>query len=584
MTDGPGAPPATQPAPPARSRRDVVHGARTGVELHVASVRGTDLVRDVLRGHEALATFYAGHPFDPDAYRRKADQVRARLPGAARARLAAALQATSPAADQRLSRILDGDGFFVTTGQQTGLFGGPLYTIYKLLTAVRLASALEDTLGVPCLAVFWMASDDHDWLEASQTAVVDAEHELRRIALHNDPEAPPLPMSATRLGDAVLEAVEALEAALPASAFSPGLTGIVRNAYRPGQTMAEAFADLLRGLLGTVDVALLDPASAALKQAARPILATELARASQHARLLVQETARLQEAGYHAQVAVAEDVSNVFFHDESGRDRLVRSGDGWLLRRSRRTLTDAHLTDLLETRPERFSPNVLLRPVVESALLPTLAYVGGPAEIAYFAQIGCLFHVHGVEPPVVFPRFGVTIVEAKIRRLLDKFELGPEDVAQPFHELVTRVLRDELPAGVVEPLGRLRTLLTEEYDRVASAAGQIDPTLHGWIVRNRNAALARVTDTEKKILSHLRKRAAIETGQLRRAATHLYPDGAPQERVLNILPLLGRYGGDLLHDVADAMHVVLDRPAPGWRGVRCPDPDPERLPDPARAE
>ena len=450
---------------------------------------------------------------------------------------------------------------------------------------MRLAQAVEQIVGEPCLAVFWMASDDHDWAEANHTTVLDAQDAPQRIALAAAPDAPPVPMSERLLGDDAVTAVHTLESVMPTSGFSGPVLDLVRQAYRPGGTMASAFAHLLRGLLQHIDVALLDPANPAVKVAARPLLERELRDAEAHARILTRDARRIQDAGYHAQVTIADDAANVFLHDPLGRDRLVRTDGSWTLRRTRRRLSDAEVVSLLDGDPSRFSPNVLLRPVVESALLPAVAYVGGPAEVAYFAQIGCLFAAHGIEPPIVFPRFGVTLVETRIRKLLDKFAIEPADVRQPFHELVTRVLREELPPAVVEPLGRLRASVTHDYDQLADAAADIDPTLLGWVRRNRNAALSRIDATEKKVLSHVRKRSAIETGQLRRAAAHLFPEGVPQERSLNILPFLGRYGDGLLHDIADAMHITLAKPAPAWRGVSCgADSSAAGLPEPERAE
>ncbi|MCI0433040.1 MAG: bacillithiol biosynthesis cysteine-adding enzyme BshC [Gemmatimonadetes bacterium] len=569
MMDGAFAATARTDHEPAGDRRIETFGARTGVELRVEPVAGTDLVRDYIRGAESLAPFYAGHPLDPAAYRRKAEAVRERLPARARAAVADALIPTTPAAAARLERILAGDGFFVTTGQQTALFGGPLYTLYKLLTATRLAAAVENLLGRPCLAVFWMASDDHDWAEANHTSVISHEGELVRIALDAPPDAPPVAMSEHRLGDDVEAALTALEGALPASAFAGPILELARSAYRPGETMGSAFAALLRGLMRETDVALLDPAAPALKRAARPVLHRELERAAPHSRMLASQANRLETAGYPVQVTIADEASNVFLHDALGRDRLVRDGDAWMLRRTRRSLATGELTALLDQDPARFSPNVLLRPVVESALLPTLAYIGGPAELAYFAQIGCLFRAHGIEPPIVFPRFAVTIIEPHVRRLLEKFGLTPEEVRCPFDELVTRIMRDELPPAVSAPLARLRSAITDEYDQLTDTAAGIDPTLRGWVQRNRNEALVRVHATEKKILSHVRRRSAVETAQLRRIAAHLFPDGVPQERALNILPLLGRFGDGLLHDISDAMTVTLDRSAPVWQGADC---------------
>ena len=546
-------------------------GVETGIELRIGSLTGSDLVRDYHAGADALAPFFAGFPFDPDAYRRKAAAVHARLAPADRARVAAALRPTNAAVGVKLERVLAGDGFAVTTGQQAGLFGGPLYTLYKILSAVRLAHAVEAILGVPVVPLFWIAADDHDFAEVDHAFVIDGSNALRRVTLEAPPDAPPVPMSERVSGDAITAALDAFVANLPQSEFAAPLAELLRSTWTPAATMAGAFGDMLAGLLADIDVVLIDASHADLKSAAAPLLLRELEHAASHTAKLRERTDALIARGYHEQVTIATEAANVFYHDVSGRDRLTREDGGWMLRRSKRSISDAELHALVRREPERFSPNVLLRPVVESALVPTLAYVGGPAEISYFAQIGCLFELHGIEPPLVAPRASVTIVEPRVRRVLDKFGLEPSDLMRPFHEVSTQVIHDELPHEVLDPIARLRSAITEHYDRLIEGAATVDPTLRGWVTSVRNQSLGQVDSAEKKITSHLKKRSEIELDQLRKAALSLYPDGAPQERVLNALPLIARYGPGLLRDLLAAASPRLDRPRPAWRGVVCDD-------------
>ncbi len=558
-----------QPARDTRTSRHV--GEETGLELVVRDLSGTGLVRDYLAGAPQLARFYAGFPFDPGAWQRKAAAVHARLDGAKRSRIADAYLPCTERARARLSRVLAGDGLAVTTGQQTGLFGGPLYTIYKILRAVRAAETLEALLEQPVVAVFWLAGDDHDWAEVNHAAVVDGGSELKRIALGDDADAPPVPMSARVLGPDIETAVEALVATLPPTEFAAPLIERVRSAYRPGVTMASAFRELLLGVLREVDVVLLDPAHPAVKRAASPLVLRELEQASTHGAQLAAQSERLVAAGYHAQVTIAPEAANVFLYDDQGRDRLTREEGGWMLRRTKRLLSEEEVQSLVASDPSRFSPNVLLRPVVESALIPTVAYVGGPAEVSYFAQIGCLFEAHGVEPPLVLPRLSLTIVEGRVRKVLDKFGLEPADLTRPFHEVATGVVHGELPDTVTEPLRRLREAAQAEYETLAEGAATIDPTLRNWVIGGRNTLLGQLDGAEKKMTSHLKKKSEVELEQLRKAAVNVFPGGEPQDRVLNILPYLARYGPGLLRDLAAAVGVQLDRAVPGWTGVVCDD-------------
>lgn len=551
---------------------ELAYGPRTGVELHVAPAPGSRLVRDLLDGSPALADFYAAHPFDADAYRRKAAAVHARLPAAKRNLLRDALRPSNERARAKLDRVLDGEGVLVTTGQQAGLFGGPTYTVSKILSAIRLAESLEPILGEPCLAVFWVASDDHDWEEVDHTLLLDAEQRVCRVTLDARAGAPDVPMSERRLGEEIEKALTEFIERLPRSEFADSVAELLRSAYHAGTTMSQAFGDLLHGLFRDMDVAFIDPSAPALKKAAAPIMAEELRRTEAHAKLLARQSERLVAAGYHAQVAVVEDAANVFFHDPEGRERLVRDGEAWLLRRTKRTITGSEVLRLLESEPTRFSPNVFLRPVVESAVLPTVAYLGGPAEMAYFAQLGCLFPAHGIEPPIAVPRFSVTVVEGKVRKVLERFDLTLDDFRAPLHELTTRIIRDGLPDDVKEPLEALERTIRREYERLGRGAETIDPTLGGWLASQRNTLLGQLQAAEKKITSHRKKRSEIETEQLRKAASNLQPDGIAQERALNALPLVARYGAGILADMAEAIQYPIPGASkPGWNGVRCDD-------------
>ncbi len=547
----------------------VTEAVATGrLEVRVSPLAAPDLVRDYLAGSGTAAQYFASHPHDPAAYRRKTQEVADRLPRERRHAVAQAIRATSAGAAARLERILDGDGVFVTTGQQAVLFGGPLYTVHKALAAVCLARTLESVLERPVAPLFWVAADDHDWAEVNHTFVLTPQNELRRIELEDDQGAPADPMSVRALGPTVELALREMKALLPDTEFAGPLRDLLDRAYQPGRSMASAFEDLLASLFADFGLLIVNPADPAVKAHAAPILAKELEQAASHTEMLLRQAQSLVSSGYHAQVTISPDAANVLMHDDHGRDRLVREDGAWILRRSRRTLTHEELLARLEADPVAFSPNVLLRPVVESALLPTIAYVGGPAEVSYFAQIGCLFAAHGVEPPVVFPRFTVTLVESKVRKVLDKFGMQVDAFGRPFHEVAAQLARDEMPAEVRSSLETLRIALRSGYDRLSASAGQIDPTLVGWLEGLRNNALGQTDSAEKKITWHLKKKSEVEIEQLRKAAINLFPEGSPQERVLNPFPYLARYGPELLQQVMNALPLELGSSAPGWTSAR----------------
>lgn len=542
--------------------------AQLNVEIVATGLFGGGrLVQDYRSGAPALAPFFTGHFGDITAYRRKAAEVDARFDRAAGAALAAVIRPLGDAAD-RLRAVLSGDGYFVTTGQQPALFGGPLYCLYKALAAIRLATALERHLDKPVLALFWIGADDHDWDEASNAVTIDAQNYVRRVTVAADADAVPLPLSERRWGADVTRAVAEFSELLPRTEFSEHVVAHLQRAYSPAATVADSFAATLELLLHDQRLAVISSAAPELRRAAAPVLRASIEQVADHAARLARQTQRLLDAGYHTQVTVAPGASNVMLLDEYGRDRLVRSDGGWRTRREKRPLSEAELLALLARAPEQFSPNVLLRPVVESATLPTIAYVAGPGEVGYHAQIGCLFAAYGMLPPVVVPRPSITIVEAKVRKVLDKLDLAPAVFGRPFHELVTAAIRQEMPDDVAAALRGIRAAVQAGYETLTEAASRIDPTLAGPLTAARNSSLAQLNDVEKKITAHLRQRNDILVEQLRKAAANLYPEGAPQERMLNPLPYVARYGPELVGAVAAAMDLE-PHPLVSWSGPEC---------------
>ena len=339
--------------------------------------------------------------------------------------------------------------------------------------------------------------------------------------------------------------------------------------YAPDATVADAFGELIAFLFDRFDLLITSSAHPVVKRLMAPLVKYELAHAERHEDAVNNQTQKLIALGYHEQVAVRSDAVNVSFEDESGRDRLMRRGMDWELSRSKRLLSRDEIAQMLDESPESFSANVLLRPVIASAVFPTIAYVGGPAEVSYFAQIGCLFAAHGVPMPMVMPRAAVEIVEYKVQKVLNKFRLQPSDVRVPFDRLATRVIREEVPPSITETVAKLRTLLQENYGTLLDGAVDIDPTLKAPVELAAKRSDEYLTRMDKKIVQHLKRRNSVELEQLRRASGNLYPQGHPQERVLSVLTYFGRYGHSFIDAVTAQVRFSIDRPAPEWTGVVC---------------
>ncbi len=518
---------------------------------------GSELVRDYTSDGGEARRFFPGAPDDPESFSARAATVDRDFDADARRRAAELVSAPHEAARERLERFVAEDGLFVTTGQQPGLFTGPLYSIYKALSAVSLADTLERALDRPVVPLFWIASEDHDWAEANHTWVVDTDNELRRVSLPPEPPAPgEPPLHRIVLEDELERPLAQLLAALPETDFSDRYLALIREAYAPGCTLPGAFRRVLEELLGPFGLCFVEAHEPGLKEASLPVLFRELEAAAENEALLRGEADALEEAGYHVQVPILEGAVNLFFEGPEGRERIYRTTEGYRLHHSDTLLGADELLERSRRDPVLLSPNVLLRPVVEAAVFPTAAYVAGPGEISYFAQLRPLYEAHGVGMPVVVPRASFALVEGKNRKVLEKFDLELDELARPLHELESEVARDEVPADVQTAIGRLRGAIAEGSREVIEAARAVDPTLKGALESARNTAFSAFSDAEKKIVQAVKRENEIALGQLEKARIHLFPDDAPQERRMNALYYLVRYGEDFLPAVAERCSVA----------------------------
>ncbi|HEX8906097.1 MAG TPA: bacillithiol biosynthesis BshC, partial [Longimicrobiaceae bacterium] len=378
---------------------------------------------------------------------------------------------------------------------------------------------------------------------------------LRRVAV---PATAPVavPMSEMRLDAHVEPALDEFADVLRGDGDAHRWISLLRGAYRPGVTVAEAFRDAVAGLFGDFDVLVTDAADPALKAASAQVLLAELEHAAEHERLVTEQTAALAAAGYPSQVTLVEGAANVFWHGPAGRERLYREDGRFVAKDARRHFSLGDLRAIQADDPRALSPNVFLRPVVESSVFPTLSYVAGPAETAYFAQVRPLFSAFGMRAPVVFPRFGATIVSGEVAQARERAGIGDDELRLPEHELWDRVARRHMPPELWARMDALRRALVEEWGRVIDVAEGIDFNLRDAVGARRNRALLEAARSERTIIRHFKQRQPRLARDVRLARNHLRPLGVPQERVLTVFQYLA-HEPELLRRLAEGMHVEL---------------------------
>jgi bacillithiol synthase len=462
----------------------------------------------------------------------------------------------SDARDAALERLAEPGALAVTSGQQPGLFTGPLYTVHKALSTAAFARVLERQWGRPVVPIFWLAGDDHDFAEASHVAWLAADGTLATASLPpRPPDAPLTPMYRQPLGDGVAAAHEALGASLPPSEFRDETLAWLARHYRPEATVAAAFAGAMAELLAPSGIVCFDSSHPAAKAAAAPLILRALVHAGAIDADLERRYEALGETARTSGVMVGDGAALAMLEGKQGRDRLVASDGAFITRRGRERFTLDQLATVAEREPTRLSPNVLLRPVVESALLPTVSYLGGPAELRYLAFTPPVYERLGVERQRPLPRWSGVLVEPRVDRVLEKFGIELADLLEPSGALEARLVRSQLPGDAVEALHRVRSAVEEGYAALERSAGEVDPTLIRPIQGARHQALAGTQDVEKKLVQHLKRRQETEFGQIARARTAVLPGGKPQERVLTVAPFLARYGPALVDDLREAIEA-----------------------------
>lgn len=512
-------------------------------------------MQGVLEGDPRACSFYPRSWQDPEAYRSRAAELADRLGDTG---WTEAVTARGEKARERLEAIRKGEGFVVTTGQQPGLFTGPLYSLYKALTAVRLAEALEKVVDRPVAPLFWVASEDHDWAESNHAHIVGVDNDLHRLEVPDREGAGSLPLHRIPVGDAVPGLLEQLRGLLPETPVAEEALTLFQEAYgQDGVTLASGFQGALERMLEPFGVLFVQAHDPVLKARARPLLERSVTQAQALEGILAERARKLEGEDFPVQVPIMEEGVNLFLEGPGGRERLYRDGDGFRLRHSGEHLSREEVLARIADAPETVSPNVLLRPVVEAHVFPTLSYVAGPGELSYFAQLHPLFQALEVGMPVIHPRFGATVVERKIGKVLDKFDLPREALFRPFHELAGEIARDEVPEDVRRTLGEIRGALGKGTGALVQAAREVDPTLKGPIQHARSVAMDAFDDAEKKILQAVKRENETALKQLEKAVLHIAPEGKPQERVLTPAYYLARYGADWVRSVADGMTVAL---------------------------
>jgi bacillithiol biosynthesis cysteine-adding enzyme BshC len=452
--------------------------------------------------------------------------------------------------------LRDADCLAVVSGQQAGLLTGPLYTIYKALSAVKLAGCLtqRNTKAVP---VFWIATEDHDFPEVAKAEFIGRDCRLTSVEAPEDLHEEGQPVGRVVIDGSINSVLDRLLELLPSSEFTSDLETALRDAYRPGRSYGEAFARMMTSLLGRHGLVLLDPLDKRLKTLAAPLYANAALQAHEIAIAIEVRSRKLVEAGYHAQVTPSENSFPLFIHDSDGaRHAMTRTAEGkYTTKQDDAAYTAEEIANLALAEPERFSPNVTLRAVVQDYLLPTIAYYGGAAEIAYFAQTAEVYRL--LERPItpILPRASLTMIESHTGRVLERYGLRLVDLFAGQENVLKRVVEEHLGAETAKSFAATEESVNDKLDDLREQLRAIDPTLADALETGRRKINYQLEGLRTRFHRAQMSRDEAAHRQLLRAFEQLYPHKELQERHINVTSLLARHGRYVVDWIYNAINI-----------------------------
>jgi bacillithiol biosynthesis cysteine-adding enzyme BshC len=427
----------------------------------------------------------------------------------------------------------------IVTGQQVGLFGGPAFSIYKALSAITLAKDAQN-LGVDCVPIFWLATEDHDLQEVNQIRIPAADATLETLAT-TARAAEDAPVGTISFGPEISELALRVENLLGGESE---ITKLLTECYRPGETFGTAFAKLFARIFAGFGVIILDGSDPELDQIAAPLYLEVIERSPELNRALLHRDEELHAAGYHQQVRITGSSTPLFVIRNGSRIPVHAAAEKFLI--GHEEMSQQELLQLASSSPESFSPNVLLRPVVQDYLLPTLAYVGGSAEVAYFAQAAAVYQsILGRVTPIV-PRFSATLVEAKPQALLERYKLSFSDLFHGPEALRERIGSHLLGSNLQNSFQQAKTAMERSMIAVREALAHLDKTLVESAQNAESKMLYQLTNLQSRAARAELRHSEVADRHARFLSNTLYPEKTLQEREVAGVYFLAKHGRELL--------------------------------------
>ncbi|MEK7251555.1 MAG: bacillithiol biosynthesis cysteine-adding enzyme BshC [Bacteroidota bacterium] len=456
--------------------------------------------------------------------------------------------------------------FAVVTGQQVGMFGGPLYTIFKTVTAIKFAERLKAKFpSLDFVPVFWLEGEDHDFAEMNNISLLDGESRPVKIEYLHGGEMPERnlgPIGELTFDGSLEQTYTQIEATLQKSDFTPALLAALKHTYAIGKTFNQAFVGWMNVLFADYGLVFLSPNNPELKRLLSPVFVKEISEFPTTTQIVIAQSAELEEQ-YHAQVKPKS--LNVFMFHKGGR-YLIQPRDGetdFSLKGTRHFIQPDELLKIATETPEMLSANVVLRPIAQDTLLPTVAYVAGPSEVAYHAQLKPVYEYFGLPQPVVYPRASASFVEERLLRAMEKYGLDILEFMEDIKNVTTKVSEQISSIKLEEMFGNANNSIRSALNEMKFGLKEIDPTLIAALENVQSKMDSSLNALKEKSISAQKRRNETAVRQIEKAASGLLPNGSLQEREISILYYMNKYGPDLVKlisgelDIAAFKHQLL---------------------------
>ncbi len=457
-----------------------------------------------------------------------------------------------------IKELEEPDSVAILTGQQVGVFTGPLYTVYKALTAIRISEELK-THGIKAVPIFWMDTEDHDLPEVTRCTVLDSSSSVQildyRNALFDQAGISMRPVGSLQLMQNIHRVIQDYISYIPDSKWKTYVRALLESAYQPGISLASSFARLMSQILNGSGLILFDPQDKEVKLLASGIFKKALRSADAIYAALVKRNQELEAAGFHTQVSVMDKSTVLFYLADGERRALERRDSGFGLRHSSRVWSLDELLHCAEHTPEKLSPNVLLRPLVQDFLFPTLAYVGGSSELAYFAQVEVLYTLFDRPMPVLWPRNGYTLIDPSVAAEMDRLGIDFQDCFRGEQLLIEKAVHHIGAPKACVSLEQLQERLDQGLTAIRPELKAIEPPLVNALEMARRKIMHNIRYLKLQTIRLEGIEDCSVLSAVRSLLNHCFPNQNLQERELSILPFLARHGPQLLDIISSATEI-----------------------------